>query len=66
MRNVLKDQLQKRFLEMSRNIYHDLVKVFYTNLHVVGDNLCSHVKGIDTEITPEVWSAIAGLKDVVL
>jgi len=27
----------KRFLELTRNIYPDLVKVFYTNLHFDGD-----------------------------
>ena len=38
------------------------MRVFYTNLQVVGDNLCTHVKGIDMEITPEVWSVVVGLK----
>jgi len=47
---------------MSGNIYPDLVKVFYTNLHMVGDNLCSHVKGINMEITPKVCFVVAGLK----
>ena len=51
---------------MSRNIYPDRVRVFYTNLQIVGDNLCTHVKGIDMEITPKVWSAVAGLKYVGL
>jgi len=27
-----------------------------------GENLCSHVKGVDMEITPDVWTAIMGLK----
>jgi len=47
---------------MSGNIYRDVVKVFYTNLHIDGENLCSHVKGIDMEITPDVWTALTGLK----
>jgi len=47
---------------MSGNIYPDLVRVFYTNLQIVGDNLCSHVKGVDLEITHEVWTTITGLK----
>jgi len=47
---------------MSKNIYPDLVRVFYTNHHIVGDNLYSHVKGIDLEITHEVWTAITELK----
>jgi len=62
MRCVLKHQMLKRFLEMSGNIYPDLVRVFYTNLQVVGDNLCTDVKEIDMEISPKVWFAIAGLK----
>jgi len=47
VRNLLKEQKLKRFLEMSGNIYLDLVRVFYTNLQFNGDNLCSHVKGVD-------------------
>jgi len=62
MRGVLKQQMLKRFLEMSGNIYLDLVRVFYTNLQVVGDNLCTHVKEIVTKISPEVWSVITELK----
>jgi len=41
-------------MKMSGNIYHNLVKVFYTNLHIDGENLSSHVKGVDMEITPDV------------
>jgi len=55
VRNLLKEQLLKRFLQMSENIYLDLVRVFYANLQVLGDNLCSHVKEVDLEITHEVW-----------
>ena len=51
----------KRFLEMSGNIYPDLVRLFYTNLQFVGNNLDSHVKGVDMEITHEVGTAITGL-----
>jgi len=51
---------------MFRNISPDLARVFYTNLKIVGDNLCSHVKGIDIEITHDVWTAITGLKYVRL
>jgi len=52
----------KRFLEMSRNTYLDLIRVFYTNLQFVGNNLVSHVKGVDMEITHEVRTAITRLK----
>ena len=54
----------KRFLGMTGNIYPDLVRVSYTNLQVVGNNICFHVKGVDMELTQEVWTAITGLKDV--
>ena len=60
--NVLNEQLLKKFLELFGNIYLDLVKVFYTNLHVVEDNLWSHVKGSDMEITLEVWYVVVVLK----
>jgi len=36
--------------------------VFYTNLKFEGNNLVSHVKGVDMEITHYVWAAVAGLK----
>ena len=55
--NLLKEQLLKRFLKMSGNIYPNLVRVFYTNLQFVGNNLVSHVKGVEMEITHEVWTA---------
>jgi len=66
VRNLLKEQMLKRFLEMSGNIYLDLVKVFCTNLQFVGDNLCSHVKGLDIEINHDVWTVIIGLKYIGL
>jgi len=54
VKNLLKEQILKKFLEMSGNIYPDLVKVFCTNLQFNGHNLSSHVKGVDIEITHEV------------
>ena len=54
VRNLLKEQLLKRFLEMKGNIYPDLIRIFYTNLKFEGNNLVSHVKGVDMEITHEV------------
>ena len=62
MRKILKDQLLRRFLEMKRDIYPDLIQVFYTNLKSEGNNLVSHVKGVDMEITHDVWAAVTGLK----
>jgi len=62
VRSLSKEQLLKRFLEMFGNIYLNLLRVFYNNLQIVGDNICSYVKGIDMKITHEVWFVIAGLK----
>jgi len=62
VRSLLKEQRLKRFLELSGNIYPDLVKVFYTNLQFNGDTLNSHVNGVDIVITNDVWAAITGLK----
>jgi len=62
VRRFLKEQLLRRFLELSENIYPNLVRVFYTNLQFNGDILVSHVKGVDLEITNEVWTAVTGLK----
>jgi len=54
LRSLLKNQVLKRFLEMTGNIYPYLVRVSYTNLQVVDNNICSHVKGVNMEITQEV------------
>jgi len=62
VRKLLKDQSLRRFLEMKGKIYPDLIRVFYTNLKFEGNNLVSHVKGVDMEITYDVWTAVAGLK----
>ena len=64
VRKLLKDQLLRRFLEMKGNIYHDLIRVFYTNLKFEGNK--SHVKGVDMEITHDVWVAVTSLKYVGL
>jgi len=66
VRKLLKDQSLRRFLEMKGNIYPDLIRVFYTNLKFEGNNLVSHVKGVDIDITHDVWNAVMGLKYVVL
>jgi len=54
VRSLLKEQMLKRFLKKSGNIYPDLVKVFYTNLQFNGDIVISQVKGVNIEITNEV------------
>jgi len=60
--SMLKEQQLKKFLEMSGNIYPDLVRVFYTNLPIVGDTINSRVKGVDLETTLEVLTTVPGLK----
>jgi len=62
VRSILKEQKLKRFLELTGNIYPDLVKVFYTNFQFSNDSLISLVKGVDMVISSEVWSAVTGLK----
>jgi len=60
--SILKEQKLNRFLELTGNIYPDLVKVIYSNLNFDGDSLVSHVKGIDMIITTKVWFVVTGLK----
>jgi len=62
VRRLLKDQSLIKLLEMKGNIDPDLIRVFYINLKFEGNNLVSHVKGVDMEITNDVWTAVAGLK----
>ena len=62
VRSILKEKRLKRFLELTGNIYLDLVKVFYTNVHFTNDSLISHVKGVKMIITNDVWSVVTGLK----
>jgi len=60
-KTFLKHQKLKHFLEMTGNIYPDLVKVFYSNLVQDDKNLVSYVKGVKLKITREVCS-IGGIK----
>ena len=48
---------------MKGNIYPDLVRVFYTNLKFEGNNLVSQVKGVEMEITHEVWTCLLYTSD---
>jgi len=61
-RTFLKHQKLKSFLEMTGNVYPDLVKVFYSNLEQDGKNLVSYVKGVKLKITREIWSSVGGIK----
>jgi len=62
IRVIINHHKLKKFLELSGYIYPNLVKVFYTNLTIDGENMNSHVKGVDIEITPKVWFAVTGLR----
>jgi len=59
---LLKHQKLKSFMEMTGNVYPDLVKVFYSNLEQDGKNLVSYVKGVKLKITREIWSSVGGIK----
>jgi len=61
-RSALKHQKLKKLLELTGNVYPDLVKVFYTNLTLDGKNIVSYVKGIKMKVTSEVWNSVAGIK----
>jgi len=61
-RSALKHQKLKKLLELTGNVYPDLVKVFYTNLTLDGKNIVSYVKEIKMKVTSEVWKSVAGIK----
>jgi len=61
-RSALKHQKLKELLELTSNVYPDLVKVFYTNLTLDGKNLVSYVKGIKMKVTSEIWNSVVGIK----
>jgi len=59
---ILNHRKLRKFLGMNGCIYPDLVKMFYTNLQFDGQNMCTHVKGVDMLITPKEWFSIIGLR----
>ena len=61
-KTLLKHKKLKSFLEMTGNVYPNLVKVFYRNLEQDGKNLVSYVKGVKLKITREIWSNVGGIK----
>jgi len=61
-KTLLKHKKLKSFLEMTRNVYPDLVRVFYSNLEQDDKNLVSYVKGVKLKITREIWSSVGGIK----
>jgi len=59
--NNVKRMLEK-FLNLTGNLYPNLVRVFFTNLSFEDDIMCSHVKGVDMVITNDVWIVVTCLK----
>lgn len=49
------------FVQMKGYWYPELVKVFYHNLRVVQDNICSRAKGVDIHIDDFMWNIITSL-----
>ena len=58
----MKHQKLKKLLELTGNVYPDLVKVFYTNLTLDGKNIVSYVKGIKMKVISDVWNSVAEIK----
>jgi len=61
-KTLLKHKKLKFFMEMTGNVYPDLVNVFYSNLVQDDKNLVSYVKGVKLKITREIWSNVDGVK----
>jgi len=62
VKRLVNFQKLKKFLTLLETVYLDLVKVFYTNLSLDGEEMWTHVKGVDMVKTPVVWYAVVGLK----
>ncbi|QCE03633.1 hypothetical protein DEO72_LG8g1658 [Vigna unguiculata] len=50
------------FVQLTGDIYPNLVSVFYANLACEEDLLNSHVKGVNIVLTPDVWTSIVGFR----
>ena len=48
------------FVQLTGDIYRDLVRVFYANLTCEEDLLTSRVKGVNIVLTPNIWTSIVG------
>lgn len=59
--NWLERQGLSVFVQMKAYWYPDLVKVFYHNFKVVGNDIHSKVKGIDIHIDDFIWNIITNL-----
>jgi len=59
---LLEHQGIDKFLGLTRNVYTNLVKVFFTNLKMHEDKLESRVKGIRMLVSSAKWWAVIGIK----
>jgi len=62
---MLKHQKLEKFLNLSVNIYPDVVHVFFTNLPFEKESTWTHLKGVDIGITSVVWTAITELEHFI-
>jgi len=51
---TVKHQKLEKFMNLTENLYPNLVRVFFTNLSFEDDVMYSHTKGVDMVITPAV------------
>jgi len=63
VKRMLKHQKLEKILNLTGNLYPDLMRVFFTNLSFEDVVMYSHVKGVDMDITLTVWTTIVGLKN---
>jgi len=59
---LISSQHLETFVQLTGDIYPDLVRVFYINLACEEDLLTSHVKGVNIALTPDVWTSIVGFR----
>jgi len=63
IKRLIKYQKLDKFLRLTRNLYLDLVRVFFTNLSIEDKIMCSHVKGVDMILSDEDLLTVTRLKD---
>jgi len=59
---LLSFQHLEAFIQLTGDVYPDLVRVFYANLTCEEDLLTSCVKGVNIVLTPDIWTSIAGFR----
>ena len=59
---LFSSQYLETFVQLTGDIYPDLVRVLYANLVCEEDLLTSRVKGVNIVLTSDVWTSIAGFR----